>query len=148
MKIFLACSVHISANSILNLLFIRSGDHGGILRTMHCRLCIDCYGTGYLVCVCWGMGVGGGAATLPPHTRFRNKQRKDDSALFSRFLHGGHPYSQLFLAPACPKQSSPPIGATVSLTDPLLVQVLCQVVVLGSGVAYSIPSYWCNCLIH
>jgi hypothetical protein len=30
-----------------------------------------------------------------------------------------------------------------------LVQVMCQVVVLGSGVAYSIVySYWCNCLTH
>ncbi len=29
------------------------------------------------------------------------------------------------------------------------MQVMCQVVVLGSGVAYSIvSSYWCNCLTH
>ncbi len=37
---------------------------------MHCRLCINCYGTGEWVCV-----------------RLRNNLCKDDSALFSRFLH-------------------------------------------------------------
>jgi hypothetical protein len=26
---------------------VYSKNHGGILRTMHCRLCINCYGTSY-----------------------------------------------------------------------------------------------------
>ncbi len=34
------------------------GDHGGIWRTMHCRLCMDCYGT---------FKLRGIAATTPTH---------------------------------------------------------------------------------
>jgi hypothetical protein len=36
-------------------LFVKVGhNHGGIWRTMHCRLCINCYGTGK-----WVVGGGG-----------------------------------------------------------------------------------------
>ncbi len=52
--------------------------------------------------------VGGGCSTTPPpptHTtltsRFRNNQCKDDSALFSRFLHAAHAsYGPVLLATA------------------------------------------------
>ncbi len=45
---------------------------------MHCHVCINCYGTGYWV------------TPPPPISRFRNNLCKDDSALFSRFLHAQH----------------------------------------------------------
>jgi hypothetical protein len=40
-------------------------NHGGTWRTMHCRLCINCYGTGSWECVCLG-GWRGGCYTPPP----------------------------------------------------------------------------------
>ncbi len=39
---------------------VGGGDHGGIWKTMHCRLCMDCYGTVML-------GGGGCIATPNPH---------------------------------------------------------------------------------
>ncbi len=60
--------------------------HVGIWRTMHCRLCINCYGTGMWMCVKCG---GGGGCWSPPISRLRSNLYKDDSAMFSRFLHWG-----------------------------------------------------------
>jgi hypothetical protein len=52
---------------------------------------VNFYGTGYWECV-WRGWWGGGRLLHPPpflpHCRFRNNLCKDDSALFSRFLHG------------------------------------------------------------
>jgi hypothetical protein len=53
--------------------------HGGTpWRTMHCRLCINCYGIGLWVCA-W-RGGGGGGGSPPQFPRFRNNLCKDDSA--------------------------------------------------------------------
>ncbi len=54
---------------------------GGTWRTMHCRLCINCYRTGYSECVCV-------CGYNPPPSLVGKNLCKDDSALFSRFLHG------------------------------------------------------------
>ncbi len=63
--------------------------HGGIWRTMHCRLCINWYRTGWVsVCVCNGGEAVGVIIPSPPPSRFRNNLCKDDSEFFSRFLHG------------------------------------------------------------
>ncbi len=52
-------------------------NHGRNWRTKNCRLCINFKGT----CVRW-------APTPTPPPISRNNLCKDDSALFSRFLHG------------------------------------------------------------
>jgi hypothetical protein len=54
--------------------------HGATRRTMHCRPCINYYGT-VSMCV-WGGGLPH-PPPPPPTSRFRNNSCKDDSALFS-----------------------------------------------------------------
>ncbi len=56
---------------------------------MHCRLCINCNGTGQWVCVCGG----GGRCNLPAPLPLAGSviiYAKTTGALFSRFFHAGH----------------------------------------------------------
>ncbi len=61
--------IEVTSPVILGILTICTLEHGGTWRTMHCRLCIKCYGTGQ-----WG----GGRCALPQplHTHKRLVERR------------------------------------------------------------------------
>ncbi len=121
--------------------YIYSGNHRGIWRTMHYRLCIDCYGTGYSECVC--VFGGGGGLNPPPYTHPLLAASVTNNARTTLHCSWDSPLV------AIPTGSDEWLRRGLQHRLLLLVQVMCQVVVLGSGVAYSIvSSYWCNCLTH
>ncbi len=93
--------------------------HGGIQRTMHCRLSINFYTI--------GQRVGEGQSKHPSlflhilTSQFRNNKCKDDSALFSRFLHESKKRSFWQDAKDLRGSYSPFYGVSAPLTFPATV---------------------------
>ncbi len=72
--------VVLKLNEIHDLSFNEIGNwsHGGIWRTMHCRLCLNCYGTSYCVC-------GGGVVKQRPlSTSWRHDRQIDASICLTK----------------------------------------------------------------